>query len=144
MKQEKHPAKLLRFAPVLVLLPALSFAAEWKNISRSDDMLMQIDPGSITVLRPGVRKAWKEFLYTNPQHSKDGKSFIRTVMLSIYDCTARMVAPIQEVDYDHVMNGSVVASISTPAARAHFLDVVPNSFDEAAMDFVCAAPTRKK
>lgn len=65
-------------------------------------------------------------------------------MLSVYKCPERAVAPVQEVDYDHVVNGSVVSQVSTPLRIAKFLDVVPGSFDEVALDFVCTYNLKKK
>ena len=125
-------------------IPIFASAADWKNISQSSDMMMQIDTTSISLAKNGARKAWVEFIYTKPQKSRKNKSFLRSVTLFLYNCSERTVAPIQEVDYDHIVNGIVVNSAFTPQEIAQFIDVVPGSFNEDALNFVCGEKIQKK
>lgn len=126
-----------------IFAPALAMGADWKTVASSADMMMQIDPGTIVVLKDGNRKAWKEFLFQKPQKTVDGKEFNRSVVLSAFNCSEKTTAVVQEAEYDRI-DGSVISSASTPISRAAYQDVIPGSFDEAALGFVCSSPAKKR
>lgn len=113
-------------------------AANWKVTGQSDNLVMEVDLASIGNLKNGQKKAWKSYLFVEPQTLiGTSQNYQKVLLLSYYNCAERTSATTQEVYYDAIEGGKVIYSISNQIQRVEFNDVVPGSFDERALETVC-------
>jgi hypothetical protein len=123
---------------LFLVAPIFAYASDWQYVTHGSDMILNIDRSSISILKDGKRKAWKEYAFTEAQTIiGDTKQYKRIMLLSVFNCTARTSSVIQEVYYDDVDRGKVVRSMTYPIDKVEYSDVVPESFDEAALNVVC-------
>ncbi len=80
---------------------------------------------------------------TTPATSNEGKVYSRVVNMYIIDCSDRTSATERELLYDSVFEGKVVQDIAIPRAKLEFAEVVPESFGENVLNFVCKASLKK-
>jgi len=133
-------AKLL--LPIL-LMPAMSHAANWERIAQGGNTTVNVDIESIVKLKNGMRKVWVEYILTEPEKSIEGKPYMRIVNLYSVNCEEKTSAAERELLYDAVLQGKVVQDIKIPRARLQFEESVPESFAEIMVGFVCKAKLKK-
>lgn len=130
---------------LLSLLFSQAQASEWKNISSTEAVEVQIDEQSIALSKNSLRKAWAEYIYTNGQtRGVLGKKYFRMLELSLFNCSERTVGISQQVFYENRGGGAVVDSAVTPLSAVNMNDVVPGTIGESQLDFVCTVRLKKK
>ncbi len=91
-----------------------------------------------------VSKAWLRWSFATEQEIGNGIPYFSIVVLTAYRCQAREEATLQLYFYSEPnAEGIVVWKEVTPTEKASFVDPVPGSLSEVAMNGVCAALRRK-
>ena len=84
----------------------------------------------------GVTSAWFFVVKTSKGNIPD--NFTSEVQEIYYKCSEESMAIAQQIEYESFdAKGTVVSSIATPVAKLHFLEPVPNSYDELMLKTAC-------
>lgn len=135
----------LLFVSAILLAPGIAQSAKWETVVSSNGVVLSVDVGSIVATKGGGRKAWVEFLYEDYQTANNGVKFSRALNQSIFHCQDRSVSNLQQALYGPGDRGAeFLGSVKVPDGRGQFDDVIPESLNEAALEYVCAQLLRKK
>ena len=108
-------------------------SAEWKFTGLSPVVASFIDPSSIKKTSNNTRIVWEEFVFTNESMQNNTKS---SVFKSEYFCKEGSSITLAVVNYSPT--GNVINSNYLKGANE---DIVPGSFGENTLDFVCSGKT---
>lgn len=120
----------------VLALPLIANAAQWVEISNGSIAVVRIDTNSIVPINSVQKKAWLEFTYSQARQADSGKWYKKTLTQLAFDCSKRATAALQDVLYESSA-GNVVESTRIPKNEIIFVDVVPESFADEAMNFIC-------
>jgi hypothetical protein len=117
-------------------IPVVANAAQWVEISNGSTAVVRVDTQSVVSLNGTTKKAWLEFVYPQARQTDSGKWYKKALTQLAFDCSKRATAALQDVLYESSA-GNVVESSSIPKNQILFIDVVPESFAEEALNLVC-------
>jgi surface-adhesin protein E len=127
--------------------PLPKSGAEWKVLFSSDKLSQLVNARSIA--KSGTyRKAWISYNQSQPRQLEGefpAKYYSSLMSLQYFNCDERTTSTAQLVYYSEMYgSGEVVKQFNNRLNASNFVDVVPGSFDEGALDFVCARPLPKR
>lgn len=129
------------FGGLLILGTQSSFASNWVELSKGDDMTIYIDNSSLAPVK-NYKKIWVKFDYKTPKEVKGEPAvFYDSVMhLWVFDCKERTSTTTQRILYK---SGDVLHAYQFPLEASQFSDVPPDTIAESVMGYVCYEPQPK-
>ena len=123
---------------LLVLLPVLSFAQQWKIIAETDESITLIDTTSVAKIG-SKRKAWFTVDYLEKRKSIDKTyEYQSYVQLQFFDCVEKTMAESQANFYSGpARSGSNVHGYTMRREKMQYDDPVPGTVGAAMLRMVC-------
>ena len=117
-----------------------SIASDWVFVTGNDDAKIFVDMQSLRIHERDV-KVWEKWVYVRPKEVKNSSlknTYNLEVDLSIYHCDED-TAQLLQVDRYADQKGSLLLmeSFTYPETPPHELEIVPDSFGEAVLEYVC-------
>ena len=133
---------------LLAFFSCIATAADWYYIKSDSDLSVYVDRKSIT-FNGNTAKVWSSWDFNTPQpleNSYPQKTFQSVKALDLIDCKQRATANLELVHHEGKEGGAVVQSESFPRESPKFKEVIPDSFGESILNYVCAqrAPVKKR
>lgn len=124
---------------ILGAISNLSFAADWKYITYSDENLYGIDINSISQVTEypyqKYKKAWIKSAIQNDL-TKDGMTVgDYTMMLYWADCNAKTIGLKAATPYKN--DGKVIPNKSFSTSYVSMKDIIPDTIGEGILDSIC-------
>jgi hypothetical protein len=137
--------KYMIVSSLLMLSLGCAQAADWITVDGGDKSWTSVDMSSIINLSPAIKRAWVKHTYVDAQMTDDypKQEYRVVVVLSHYDCHQRTVAQVRWIRYQDHAQQKYVDGRSNDKNRLTFQEVVPETIDEAVLDYVCK-PSAKK
>lgn len=129
-----------KIAICLALLSGGAHAAQWHSAAHSTKLEVLVDSLSIVDIGK-YRKAWSLMNYEDAQSLKGDATvvFKSTKQLRYYNCALKQHVSIQTINYSDVGGGGeMMFSQSRKFDPLLLIEVVPDSFGERILDFVCS------
>ena len=128
---------------VLILLSGIaesSVASNWAFVTGNDDAKIFVDIDSLRIHERDVQ-VWEKWVYVKPKEVKNSSqknTYDLEVHLSIYHCDEG-TSQLLKIDRYANQKGSLLLteSYSYPEDPSYKKEVVPDSFSEAVMEYVC-------
>ncbi len=119
---------------LLVLLPSVSYAGEWRYYGASaDGMTTYYDPSTVRVVGKSLI-VWTLYDYATPQ--KDREDTFQTEVTRIeVDCRGDRTRELAQAKYAGRMSEG--NAVSSAVLHEEWLPVFPNSIDATLLDVVC-------
>lgn len=129
----------------MLLSTSMVFASDWVSIGGTSTSDWYMDKESIAPI-DGKMKAWFLVDYAEEQSNIFGKKFKSTKQLSYFDCQSQTSATVQSALFaDNLGNGNTVDTYAANKKTLEYIDVMPDSIGEMALQAVCkSAPKKKK
>ena len=135
---------LVLLAMIVMMLPGGAKAAEWWWISDNENAIMFVDKSSIHELELNNRRlisGWIQIQNRNNDHLVDKKYYKYSMGMNYSDCNSKELTTKSSVFYEQ--NGSVVSSSTTNDILLKFEPVIPDTFGEAQLKFICGDNARE-
>ena len=122
---------------VLWVAPAASAQDDnrWLLVGKDDDRRTLLDTKTVKRSSDDIVRAWLKSEYVLLQQDSDKKKYKSAIGLADYNCTDRRSRILVFTTYD--ASGNVVASSSREPDLAVWQDVVPQTYGETYLEFVC-------
>jgi hypothetical protein len=126
---------------ILSTIAGSSFAYNWAFVTGNDDAKIFVDIESLNIHERDVQ-VWEKWVYVKPKEVKDSSlknTYNLEVHLSIYHCDEGTSQLLKLDRYAETKKGSLLLmeSYSYPETPPHKLEIIPDSFGEAVMEYVC-------
>lgn len=129
----------MKLLPILLAgVMSSASAADWVQVAYANGDSMWIDQQSIVAVGK-FRKAWSRNEVATAG-TLNGKQYNKMKALNYFVCAERQVTMTQATFHD--LQGSVVYSYDSPLEQAKLLEIAPDTFNEAALKFVCNAKVK--
>lgn len=123
-----------RLLPLLFVMSSAS-AADWVTTGGTTTQTMSVDKNTIVAVGK-YRKAWVQSVFTEDRMA-GSKPYRSQKALLYYVCPERLGAIVSVTLYQK--DGNVSETASVKLAEAPFNEILPDSLNETAFDYVCKA-----
>lgn len=127
----------------LILSTSAAAASDWVIVEANEVGVIAVDKQSISLVSPGVRKAWVKYSLNEPEVLKEGfpATYMVAMTLQYMDCSNKSISIAQTVYYADALRRERVSS--EKFKTQDYSDVVPDSIGEATHFLVCNPKTSK-
>lgn len=128
----------------MLLSASVVSASDWASIGETSLSYWYMDKESIAPVDSKM-KAWFLVDYIEEQSNLYGKKFKSSKHLSYFDCKSKTSVTVQSAIFsENLGEGTTVDSYSANKKDLEYIDVMPDTIGETALQAVCLSSPKKK